>query len=127
MADLPVFPTTVRLATDYSETLDLGVIRSDMDGGLAKQRPCFSVPIHTRQVTLVAPSTAAKLAFDRWFVQDLKGAGWFVYRDPLRHGASTTVRFKETLIAWRQRGNQCWDAHVTLESLADERIHSPKG
>ncbi|WP_434359920.1 hypothetical protein NF212_06540 [Parasalinivibrio latis] len=114
---MPLLPPYVRLAFDYGETLDRGVIRTDMDGGIAKQRPRYSRAIRTRHVKLVVLSLADKLAFDRWWDTELNGgAEWFTYPDPLR-GGTETARFVTASLAWRAVNRDVWEAQSDIESL----------
>ncbi|MGF1873753.1 hypothetical protein L4D77_00210 [Photobacterium frigidiphilum] len=114
---LPVFPPTIRLVMGYEEEVDLGVERTNMDGGIAKQRPKYSLPIVVRKAKVVAVSFADKTAFDRWYVDDLKGAAWFTYQDPLRAGGTVTARFKNPSLTWTMVAGQLWESNVEIESI----------
>src|SRR3546814_18493632 len=108
---LPVWPPYVKgiVRDGYRETPDYGVLRTEMDAGLAKQRARFSKPIKTRECTLIVTSTALKQDFEAWFEQDLAGgAGWFTFPDPV-DGVEKSARIVGGAIRWKPIGLQ-WEA-----------------
>lgn len=113
---LPVFPSYIKLASSYDEEVDIGLIRTSMDSGVAKQRARYSTPIINRSVKLVAKSLKAKTDFDKWWCNDVRG-GWFSYLDPLRGNASTNARIKTPIIKWRMISRELWDCVVEIESV----------
>ncbi|MGF1862356.1 hypothetical protein [Photobacterium profundum] len=114
---LPIFPDGVKLAMDYGEDLDLGIDRTEMEGGIPKQRPKFSMPIMTRRAKVVATTFDDKVKFDHWYINDIKGASWFTYKDPIRSSGTLTARFQEGKLSWHMVARNIWEANVVIESI----------
>lgn len=103
MATLPSYVTV--LVEGYRETPDYGVLRSDMDSSVAKQRPRRSLPIVQREVRLKVGTRSDKVAFDAWFKNDINGgADFFSYPDPI-DGQTKQARFVGGEITWITPGN----------------------
>lgn len=64
----------------FDEAPDYGVLRTEMDGGLAKQRTKYSKPIVTRSVSFSC-SLPEKELF-RSFMEAADVTGWFNWTDP---------------------------------------------
>ena len=114
---MAAFPTYARLLLDgYGQTPDYGVLRSQMDNSLAKQRPTRSLPVVTRDATLMVESLADQLAFDEWFGTDLSGGtGWFDFR--ALDGKVKPARIVNGDIRWNSPGGGIWLAQVKIETL----------
>lgn len=104
------------LLAGYDEEPDFGIIRSAMDGGIAKQRPRRSIAVVTRSATIRVLSKAAKASFDAWVKSDLDyGAGWFTYVDPL-DSVSKQARLAGGKYKWSSPG-VIWLASCQIETL----------
>lgn len=114
---LPILPSNIRLVMGYDEEVDLGIERTKMDGGIAKQRPKYSIPVVVRKAKIVAQSFSDKDEFDRWYIHVIKGSAWFTYQDPLRGGATVTVRFKNPSLSWTMVSRHLWESNVEIESI----------
>lgn len=114
MATFPTYATI--LLAGFSESADYGVLRTNMDGGLAKQRARWSVPIVTRDATIMVQSKADKALFDAWMKTDLAGgAGWFTWLDDV-DGASKQARIVSGTVKWTTPG-VAWLAQCQIETL----------
>lgn len=114
MAALPSYVTV--MVEGYSETPDFGVLRSDMDNSIAKQRPRRSLPIVQREVRLKVGTRADKVNFDQWFKDDINGgADFFTYVDPIDE-QSKQARFVAGQIRWVTPGN-VWFIEAQLETI----------
>ncbi|QKN84411.1 hypothetical protein MARILYN_3 [Vibrio phage Marilyn] len=110
-------PAGVRLAFGYEEELNRGLLKSEMEGGPGKQRPRYSVALKNRSVKLVAMSLHAKLAFDKWWDEELGGGSlWFNYVDPFTHKLME-ARFTMDKLKWIAQSRDLWEAQVTIESV----------
>lgn len=104
------------LLEGYEETPDFGVLRSDMDNSIAKQRPRRSLPIVTRNVRIKVENKADKLTFDEWFKNDINGGSdFFSYIDPI-DGQTKQARFVGGEIRWSSPGI-LWFAEAQLETI----------
>lgn len=104
------------LLEGFNERPDYGVLRTDMDNGIAKQRPRRSLPIVTRDVTVLVLSAEDKQQFDAWFRDDLYGGtGWFSWTDPV-DGVTKQGRFVGGQLTWASPG-KVWKAQVQIETL----------
>lgn len=113
MATLPTYARI--LADGYSEQADYGVVRTEMDGGVAKQRPRRSLPIVTRNATVKVDSLANRLAFQDWMRTELNGgAGWFDL--PTLDGAVRQARFVNGQMTWTTPG-QVWLGQTQIETV----------
>ncbi|GAB2913675.1 hypothetical protein [Paralcaligenes ginsengisoli] len=114
---MTTFPSYAKvLLPGYGETPDFGVLRTDMDGGLAKQRPRWSKAIVTRDANVMVKKLADKLLFDAWFEADLNGgAGWFDWADPL-DSVTKQTRIVSGKLKWSSPGI-VWLAAVQLETV----------
>ncbi|CAB5512056.1 hypothetical protein [Achromobacter anxifer] len=114
---MATFPNYAKiLLTGFSEEPDYGVLRTDMDGGIAKQRPRWTMPIVTRDATIHVDGVAQKNAFDLWMRTDLNGGvGWFDWVDPL-DGVTKQARFVSGKISWSSPGLR-WRGAVQIETV----------
>lgn len=115
MMTLPVLPDFVMLELEgYAETPDFGVKRTDMDGGIPKQRPTRSLAIISRSVSLLVDGEAQKAAFDAWYRLDIAGgSGWFT---ATLFGRVMRIRFADKT-TWRLRQRNKWSCAATLETI----------
>lgn len=114
MASLPSY---ARILQDgYGEESDFGVLRTEMDNGIAKQRARYSKAIVTRDVQIVVMNKTDKAAFDAWLRDDLNGgAAWFGFTDPL-DGVTKQARLVGGKIKWSSPG-VVWIASGQIETL----------
>ncbi len=114
---IPDFPDYARILLDgFSEKPSFGVLRTEMDAGVAKQRARWSLPVTTRQAVLMVESLEAKRQMDRWFRYELAGgAGWFSWRDPVA-GKTVRARFVGGELQWTPDSPQLWRAGVQIET-----------
>lgn len=114
---MAAFPTYARLLLEgYSEAPDYGVLRTEMDDGLAKQRARRSKPIVTRSATVMVHSLDDRLEFDQWMAQDLYGgAGWFAFRTLA--GTIQPARIVGGRISWTSLGGGIWVGQVQIETV----------
>lgn len=116
---MPVFPTYVlMLAEGYGEEPDYGMVRTDMDGGMPKERSRFSVPIITQTISIRVRSDADKQQFDSWVRNDLAGGvGWFNWLDPV-DGRQKRARLSgKPPYRWQRDGPQRWQAQLQIETI----------
>lgn len=114
---LTTLPAGARLAFDYTEELDRGLIVSDMEGGPGKQRPRFSRPMKKRQAKLVILSFEAKKAFEQWWDSDLAGGClWFNFNEPFEQKI-IEARFAMPKLSLRPTTKHLWEATVIIESV----------
>lgn len=111
------FPSYARvLLPGFTETPDYGVLRTDMDGGIAKQRPQWTVAIVTRDVVIHVDDLAHKNAFDQWLRDDLnRGVAWFEWLDPL-DSVLKQARIVSGKISWTSPG-RVWRAAAQMETV----------
>jgi len=114
---MATFPSYACILFDgYSEAPDYGVLRSQMDDGLAKQRARRTLPIITREVRIIVPDTPEKLLFDAWVKTDLfGGVGWFDFTDPA-DDVNKRARIVAGRYSWTKPG-RVWVAACQLETL----------
>lgn len=114
---MATFPTYAKiLLAGYDEEADFGVIRSAMDGGIAKQRPRRSLPVVTRSATIKVANKTNKASFDAWVKSDLDyGAGWFTWVDCV-DGVSKQARIVGGKYKWSSPGI-IWLATCQIETL----------
>lgn len=114
MATFPLYAKLLRAG--YSEEPDYGVLRTEMDGGIAKQYARRSMPIVAREAQIKVSNKADKLAFDEWAKTDLKGgAGWFTWTDPIS-GQSKQARIVGGKYQWTSPG-RIWVAACQIETI----------
>lgn|SRR5690606_10686320 len=114
MATFPDYAKVV--LTGFSEEPDYGVLRTEMDSGIAKQRARWSKPIVTREVQIFVGSYQNKASFDEWMRDDLAGgAGWFDWTDPLT-ATTKQARIVGGRVAWTAPGG-LWFAEAQMETL----------
>ncbi|HWL29960.1 MAG TPA: hypothetical protein VNQ97_13745 [Burkholderiaceae bacterium] len=112
MATFPAYAKI--LLAGYSEQADYGVLRTEMDGGIAKQRPRWSKGIVTIDVNIKVSSRADKLLFDEWVKTDINGgAGWFDIR---LDGVVKQARIVGGKVKWSSPG-ALWIGQAQLEAL----------
>jgi len=113
----PLFPSYACIQLDgYSESPNSNVLRSEMDGGLAKQRPRRTKPIVTRAVKLRLRTKADKALFESWFRTAIfQGTGWFTFTDPV-DGVVKQGRFVGGQISWSTPG-VVWFANGQIETV----------
>ncbi|MFY1852373.1 hypothetical protein ACOTEY_00715 [Achromobacter xylosoxidans] len=114
---MPAFPDYAKiLLAGFKEEADYGILRTDMDGGIAKQRPRWTTPIVTRDVTVHVESVYLKNAFDAWLRVDLNGGSdWFDWLDPL-DSVVKQARFVSGKLSWSSPG-KVWRATGQLETV----------
>lgn len=114
---MATFPSYAKvLLASFTESADYGVLRTDMDGGIAKQRPRWTTPIVTRDVTVHVDSVVDKNAFDQWLRIDLQGgSGWFGWTDPLDN-VLKQARFVDGKVSWTSPG-KVWRASAQMETV----------
>lgn len=112
-----IFPAYARLLLDgYGEEPDYGVLRTDMDGGLAKQRPRWNKAIVTRDANILVMNRSAKVEFDEWVRVDINGgASWFDYPDPVA-GVTKQARIVGGKYKWSTPG-VLWIAACQVETI----------
>ncbi|SOE48109.1 hypothetical protein [Orrella dioscoreae] len=114
MADFPEYACI--LLQGYTETPDYGVLRTEMDNGIAKQRPTRSLAIVTRAATIHVGVLANKLLFDEWARTAISGgAGWFNWTDPLTQTVKQT-RIVGGRYEWSSPG-KVWRATCQIETV----------
>jgi len=114
MATFP--PYAKLLLAGYGEESDYGVLRTETDAGIAKQRARWSKAIVTREVQILVMNAADKVAFDDWMRADLAGgAGWFDFTDPLDRVVKQ-ARFVGGKVKWTSPG-RVWTAQGQIESI----------
>lgn len=92
MAQLPSNFTI--LLDDAGEEFDPGVIKSDMERGLAKMRVGQSRVVVNVPATLLFDGAQAAADFEEWYFDTIRRIGVFTWVDP-RTGATRTGRFKD--------------------------------
>lgn len=113
----PDFPSYACILMEgYSEQPDYNGLRTDMDGGIAKQRPRRTRPLLTRAASVGVRSVEDKVLFDSWFRNSIAGGfSWFTFTDPV-DGIVKQGRFVGGELAWTTPGI-VWRAQVQIESL----------
>lgn len=109
MAEFPSYAKVV--LAGFSKSSDRGVLRTDMDGGIAKQRSRWSTPIVTRAVTILVDSVDDRDAFDAWMAG---GAGWFEWKD--ESGVLKQARIVSGELSWTSPGG-VWIGQARLETV----------
>lgn len=114
---MTAFPSYAKvLLAGFTEESDYGALRTDMDGGVAKQRPRWTTPIVTRDVTVHVAAVELKNAFDLWMRSELSGGtGWFEWVDPL-DCVVKQARFVGGKVSWTTPG-KVWRAAAKLETV----------
>jgi hypothetical protein len=115
---MATWPTYARLiVAGYGEEADYGVLRTEMDNGIAKQRARFSTPIVTRNATVIVMSLADKQALDAWIGADLNGgAAWFDFFD-CAAGKTLQARIVAGKFRWGEPQGAVWQATCQIETL----------
>jgi len=115
---MATFPDYAKIIVEgYGEEADHGVLRTEMDGGLAKQRPRWSKPIVTRDATIAVFSDADKASFDNWIDNDLNGGtGWFNFTVP-RSTRIVQARIVGGKYKWGEPIGSAWKATCQIETL----------
>lgn len=115
---MATFPTYATIAVEgYAEEADHGVLRTEMDSGIAKQRARWSMPIVTRSATIIVLSDADKEAFDEWVDDELMGgAGWFDFKVP-RSSRIVQARIVGGKYQWGAPQGVVWKATCEIETL----------
>ena len=91
MAQLPDYVTV--LFEGSSEKFDPGIIRSEMEKGLAKMRVSQSRVVVEQSAVLQFKTVEDSIAFEDWYFNTIRRVGFFTVKDP-RTGQDRTVRFK---------------------------------
>lgn len=114
---MATFPSYAKiLLAGFSEEADFGVLRTEMDGGIAKQRPRWSKPIVTREVQIIVYSRADRVLFDTWSRVDLNsGTAWFDWLDPV-DGVTKQTRIVGGKYKWTTPGI-VWLASCSIETI----------
>lgn len=112
---MPAFPSYAKIViAGYAEETDVGMLRTDMDGGLAKQRPRWSA-IVKRDVTILVLSLEDRLAFNHWMRDEINlGSGWFDWRD--LDGVIKQARLVGGKVRWTTPG-VVWIGQAQLETV----------
>ena len=112
------FPSYAKILVEgYSEEADFGVLRTEMDAGIAKQRARYSMPIVTRDATIFVHTDTNKEAFDAWIDNDLMGGvGWFDWKVP-RTNRTVQARIVGGKLAWTEPRGKVWKATCQIETL----------
>ena len=115
---MPVWPTYAKItAAGYGEEADFGVLRTEMDNGIARQRARFSTPIVTRDATVYVVGLANKRAFDAWIETDLRGGAlWFDFFDCAAR-KTLQARIVAGKFRWGEPKGQLWTATCQIETL----------
>lgn len=113
MATLPNYVQF--LATDYSESLDYRIRRSEMENGLSKQRPGRTKPLRVRKGKLLINTKANKVLFENWLKTIGNGTGWFTYVDPIN--GTKQCRFINSNWNFSQLGSVVWVVDCEMESI----------
>lgn len=115
---MATFPDYAKILVEgYGEEPDFGVLRSEMDGGIAKQRARWSKPIVTRDATILVLTDAGKEAFDEWVDTELLGgAGWFDWKVP-RTSRVVKARIVEGKYRWAAPLGAAWKATCQIETV----------
>lgn len=115
---MATWPTYAKLiVAGYGEEADYGVLRTDMDNGIAKQRARFSTPIVTRDATIMVTGLENKKALDAWIGTDLAGgAAWFAWLEPLT-GSAVQARLVGGKLKWGEPQGPVWQATCKIETL----------
>lgn len=114
MAVFPIYAKVLR--PGFSEEADYGVLRTEMDGGIAKQRARWSKPKVTRDVVVRVNNISSKLLFDEWVRSDISGgAGWFSWVDN-RDGVTKQARIVNGKITWASPGS-IWLGQCQIETI----------
>ena len=95
MAQLPTNLTI--LLDDAGEEFDPGIVKSEMERGLAKMRVGQSRVVVNVSATLLFDSAQAAADFETWYFDTIRRIGAFTWVDP-RTGATRTGRFKDGAI-----------------------------
>lgn len=91
MTQLPDYVTV--LFEGASEKFDPGIIRSDMEKGMAKMRVGQSRVVVEQSALLQFKTAEDSIAFEDWYFNTIRRIGFFTVPDP-RTGQLRTVRFK---------------------------------
>jgi hypothetical protein len=121
MTQLPDYLTI--LLDDTGEEFDPGVIKSEMERGMAKQRVGQSRVVVEVPVTLLFDSAADAESFYDWYFNTIKRIGFFTWTDPGHRRFAPGASKMAPLASWcpllldmpRARGPVCW-------STCDERL-----
>jgi len=117
MAQLPE-GVCIRLS-DFSETFDPSVQRTEMERGVPKQRLLNSQVLVKLSCTLMFRDAAQYEVFDAWYFDTIKRIGWFTAEHP-RTKQSINCRFEGgsigTLQVINHRTGRCARS-VVLEYL----------
>jgi len=110
---MDTWPSYARIiVANYAESVDDGVVRTEMDGGLAKERWRFSKTIVTRDATILC-SQQDRQQFSAW--RKANRGQWFTWRDPV-DGVTKQARMVKAQIKWSRFGVY-WQGALQLETL----------
>lgn len=115
---MATFPREIAaiLKSDRTEEADYGMLRTEMDGGIAKQRARWTTPIRKRDVTIQVRTTVDRFAFDTWMRDDLRGgAGWFSWTD--LDGSIKQARLVGGALRWVRAGGDIWNGQAQIETV----------
>lgn len=91
---MATFPTYARLLLDgASESFDPGIVKSEMERGLAKQRIQSSRVLRKLNATVMFKSADDASAFESWYFATIKRIGFFDVVHP-RTRAVVPMRFE---------------------------------
>lgn len=92
---MAALPSYVRVLLDGAgEQFDPGVVKSEMDKGLAKMRVGQSRVVVEVSATLFFETKADTISFESWYFDTIKRIGFFDWRHE-RTGVVRTVRLKD--------------------------------
>lgn len=92
---MATFPTyALMLLEGASESFDSGVIVSEMERGLAKQRVTSNRVLRKLKVTLEFSTAADATAFENWYFVTIKRINFFDVQHP-RTGQTVAMRFEK--------------------------------
>lgn len=115
---MPAWPSYAKLlVAGYGEEADHGVLRDEMDSGIATQRARWTLPIVTRSATIAVFSDVDKAAFDAWIDNDLRGGVlWFDWQVP-RTARMVQARIVGGKYQWEEPAAQIWKATCQIETI----------
>lgn len=102
----------------FSEEVDFGVIRTDMDSAYAKQRSRFSKGIVSRECTVLFLTLADRNAFKTWVKTGLRsGVDFFQWNDPLDNATQKLARIVNGKVSYEPQGGSMHLAKFTMETI----------
>lgn len=114
---LPRFPEYASVLDEgFTEESNYGVLRTEMDNGMAKQRARWSKAVIKRTVQVFVKNNSEKTQFDHWVRDELHGgAGWFEYDDPISQNRCK-ARIVNGVVNWSTPG-VAWKGQCQMEII----------